>query len=297
MDAPPPGPIVVTGLTDRRAVRRMIEAGLRAARARLPVVERDPRGAEPVPAPILTVVTPLDEAGPADSVEGAWAGCSHLARAARRAVLDADDEPSRRLGRVLAAPITWTSRDPRNPLVIDHLDRGGDACVFENGALRLCAGGTRHDIVEARAVPELLGGVARRPLGGALCALGAAIALGLRITEARASLAMLEGPRYVRRYGVQVLLDRLEDGGAARESVRSLRELPAERRLVWRAVGALDGVVDGLADAAGVEVVDGLTLRELLRELRPGDALLALVGEGDRDAARLLDRYESGWDA
>lgn len=297
MDVQAPAPIVVTGLTDRRAVRRMIEAGLRSARARLPVLEHDPRGADPPTESILAVVTPLGERE-AEAPEGpVWSSCAAVAGAAQRAVLDADDDPCRRLGRALAVPITWTSRDPRNPLLLDHLDRGGDACVFEDGALRVCAGGTRHDIVDARSLPQLLGGAARRPLGDALCALGAAISLGLRLTEARASLAMLEGPRYVRRYGVQVLLDGLAEGGAARESVRSLRELPAERRLVWRAVGALNDDVDALADAAGADVVDGLTLRELLRELRPGDALLVLVDERDDEAGHLLDRYESGWDA
>ena len=289
-----PGPhVLVTGMTDRRSVRRTVQASLTAARVALSVAEHDPLAAPDDPASAvleLVVATAFGEPASERALEGAR---SRLARA-RRVVLDADDPASRRLGAELAAPVTWTTRDARNPLVLDHLDRGGDACLFEAGALRLAAGGTHHTVCEARALPALLGGIARRPLGAALAALGASVALGLPLTAARSGLAMLEGPRYARRHGVQVLLDHPADAGAVEESLRTLCELPAERRLLWRALPGLEPVADALAPGIGVEVWVEVTLRELLRSLRPGDALLVLVPEDDREVAPLVDRFESG---
>ena len=178
-------------------------------------------------------------------------------------------------------------------LVLDHLDRGGDACIFEEGALRLCAGGTRKDIATAGEVPALLGGAARRPLASALRGLGAAVALGLGLEQARAGLERLRGPRYIRREGVQVLAEQIEDTGATLESVRTLVELPAERRLLWRQPGELDGAVDELASAAGVEIVDGIALSGLLHETRAGDALLVLTGPEPGTVTAELDCYEA----
>jgi len=285
--------VLVTGMTDRRSVRRTVQASLTAAKVALSVAEHDPLGPEPDPggvAPELVVATAFGEPARERALESARAW---LARA-RRAVLDADDPSSRRLGVELAAPVTWTSRDPRNPLVLDHLQRGGDACLFEAGALRLAAGGAHHTVCEARALPVLLGGVARRPLGAALAALGATVALGLSLASARTGLAMLEGPRYARRHGVQILVDRPADAGAVEESLRTLCELPAERRLLWRALGGLEPVADALAPTVGIEVWVEVTLREVLRSLRPGDALLVLVPEDEREVGPLVDRFESG---
>lgn len=293
-----PLPVVVTGLTDRSSVICMLEASLESAGLSVPVLGLDPRegrGAEAVGGVgcALTVVTTLGSlASTGEGMETRGELDELLGRSAA-VVLDADELVSRNLARELGTPITWTSRDPRNPLVLDHLDRGGDACIFEEGALRLCAGGTRKDIATAGEVPALLGGAARRPLASALRGLGAAVALGLGLEQARAGLERLRGPRYIRREGVQVLAEQIEDTGAILESVRTLVELPAERRLLWRQPGELDGAVDELASAAGVEIVDGIELAGLLHETRAGDALLVLTGPEPGTVTAELDCYEA----
>lgn len=294
-----PLPVIVTGLTDRSSVIRMLGASLESAGLFVPVFGLDPAehwGAETVGEVgcALTVVTTLGSLGSTGDGMETRRALAELLKRSTAVVLDADELVSRELARSLGTPITWTSRDPRNPLVLDHLDRGGDACIFEEGALRLCAGGTRKDIAAAAGVPALLGGAARRPLASALRGVGAAVALGLGLEQARAGLEVLRGPRYVRREGVQVLADQVEDPGSILESVRTLVELPAERRLLWRRLGELDGAVYEPASAAGVEVVDGIELAGLLRETRAGDALLVLTGPEPGTVTTDLDGYEAG---
>ena len=98
-------------------------------------------------------------------------------------VLNADDPWVRSLvdrPRVRAdrKRIVWFSADPRNPLVVAHLGKGGMAYLLEDGWLVQATGARRTPLVRMAEVPGAYGGAAPYAAANALAAIAAARALG-----------------------------------------------------------------------------------------------------------------------
>jgi len=220
-----------------------------------------------------------------------------LARHSERVVLNADDPLCREGAKILDRPLIWFTLDPRNPLVLDHLGQGGDACVLDDDRLCLCAGSTREVIVPARELPLTLGGAARHQTANALAALGAAVGLGLSLDAIRSGLVHVRaGATHFRLGGCQVLVDRPRDRAGAEACLRTASELPAERRRVI--LGVEDTGLDELAGLVGIEVVPAVPreLRGVLRESTPGDLLLVLLDGEERSPEHYLsDLVARGW--
>ncbi|MGH7703261.1 MAG: Mur ligase family protein, partial [Gemmatimonadales bacterium] len=96
-----------------------------------------------------------------------------------RVVLNADDVELVAAARRVGAPITWISLDPSLPLVRQHLEAGGDACLLEAGELVLRRAGVREAVAPVADVPLTMSGAARHNVYNALGVIGLASAIGI----------------------------------------------------------------------------------------------------------------------
>ncbi len=111
---------------------------------------------------------------------------------AGRVVLNADDPRLVERGRRLSTPVIWFTLDPRHPLLAEHLERRGTACVLDDDMLEVAEGHAWREIVAVREVPIAFGGAARHNLANALGAIGVALALGFPDDAIRRGLVGFE---------------------------------------------------------------------------------------------------------
>jgi cyanophycin synthetase len=97
------------------------------------------------------------------------------------AILNADDPLVSAMASKVKGKVAYFSMDPDNPLIHDHLRRGGMAAVYENGYLSILEGEWTLRIEEARQLPVTMGGMAPFMIANALAACMAAFAQGVDI--------------------------------------------------------------------------------------------------------------------
>lgn len=115
---------------------------------------------------------------------------------ADRAVLDADAIGLRGVATRRTGSVIWCSLDASNPLIAEHLELGGDACLVDAGQLWLCAGPARVALATLDVLMPASGGLARERLQEALLFLGAAVALDLSLAAVRQALASGQSATY-----------------------------------------------------------------------------------------------------
>lgn len=201
-----------------------------------------------------------------------------LARGARRLVLDAMDPAWVRAARELDGSVTWIGTDASHPVLAEHLDRGGDVCLWAGDGLVLASGPSRESICGLHEIPALLGGAARFQVRNALAAVAAGVAMDFSLEQLRAGLTAV-GERdplrmgrgtSVASAGLRVIFDRVPDLLALESLVETAVCLPAERRRL------LVGERDEIHGAAWNQVLDRLELESVWFSPGPGREALAL---------------------
>ncbi|WP_430780174.1 cyanophycin synthetase [Actinoplanes sp. G11-F43] len=240
-------------------------------------------------------------------------------------VLNADDPWVRSLvdrPRVRAdrKRLVWFSLDPRNPVLTEHLARGGAAYVLHDGWLVQATGARRTPLTRLAEVPGAYGGAALHVAANTLAAIAAARALGARPERLADRLAEFDpatgnpGRGTLFRLGdVSLYVDYAHNPAALATTLRTLHRvwgpercvaavtLPGDRRADLLAASA-QVLADGLTrvvlyedeDRRGREPgeVAGLVEREM-RARRP--QLTAVRADGFRDAVtRALDLAAPG---
>lgn len=104
------------------------------------------------------------------------------------AVLNADDPMVAPMAQHVQAQVAYFSLNPDNPLIRQHIDRGGLAAVYENGYLSILKGDWTLRIEQAVNVPITMAGRASFMIANALAASLAAFAQGIAIEHIRAAL-------------------------------------------------------------------------------------------------------------
>jgi cyanophycin synthetase len=97
------------------------------------------------------------------------------------AILNADDSLVSAMASKVKGKVAYFSMQPDNPLIHDHLRRGGMAAVYENGYLSILEGEWTLRIEEARQIPVTMGGMAPFMIANALAACLAAFTQGVDI--------------------------------------------------------------------------------------------------------------------
>jgi len=182
-----------------------------------------------------------------------------VSRAARRLVVNGEDQELRSRVGAADCPITWFALDPAK------VGTKADAAVLDNDDLVVRVGGQETLRASVKKVPCTLGGAARHNVANALAALAAAEALGLSTESQREGLARFSG---------------------------SAEENPG--RLNVFELGDKETPVTALVDFAhnphGMEA-----LMTTARSLRPRRLLVLLGQAGDREDDALLGLAQEVW--
>ncbi|MGC9524476.1 MAG: cyanophycin synthetase [Limnospira sp.] len=105
------------------------------------------------------------------------------------AVLNADDRLVADMAKRVKGKVAYFSMQPDNPIVLEHVDNGGIAAVYEEGYLSLLRGGEPSIRVEQMAnVPLTLGGRAPFMIANVLAASLAAYVGGVSVAEISTAL-------------------------------------------------------------------------------------------------------------
>ncbi|GIF03499.1 cyanophycin synthetase [Actinoplanes siamensis] len=195
-------------------------------------------------------------------------------------VLNADDPWVRTLAarpRVRAdrKRLVWFGLDPANPVLTEHLGRGGTAYVLHDGWLVQATGDRRTPLMRVAEVPGAYGGAALHAAANALAAIAAARALGVRPETVAARLAEFDpivdnpGRGTMLRLGdVSIFLDYAHNPAALATTLRTLHRLWGADRCVAAVTLPGDRRDDLLAASAQI-LADGLTRAVLYDDRDP----------------------------
>jgi cyanophycin synthetase len=216
-------------------------------------------------------------------------------RAARAVVLNAEDDHCVAMAPALAdgVEVLYFSLDADNPVLLRHLDNGGRAVYFEDGAIVL-ANGARHEaIVDVRQMPVTLNGAARYNIANSLAAAAALAASGFGNAEIADGLKSFvsdwkHNPLRSNLFdvdGVTVIVDYAHNSAAYAALAETARAMSP---------GRLVGVVASPGDRRDADLVDiGVTCASGFDELvvyetenrgRAAGSVAARLVEGIRQA-------------
>lgn len=180
--------------------------------------------------------------------------------------------------------ITLFSLDPNAPAIVDHLARGRDVCVLQQGELRYRSAAQDLSLGAVRDMPLTLGGAASYNVANALAASAAALALGVPVAAIRGTLSTFgaspsDNPgRLVRlEYrGAQLIVDFAHNPDGWRALAGATRAIPSMRRIVVIGQGGDrdDQALDELAEAVWHDRPAVIVLKEMPKYARgrpPGE--------------------------
>ena len=104
------------------------------------------------------------------------------------AVLNADDPLVAAMAEKVRGKVTYFSMQPDNPLVLEHIRRGGLAAIYENGFITICEGEWQLRVESVKKAPVTMSGMAPFMIANALAACLAAFAQGVDIEHIRQGL-------------------------------------------------------------------------------------------------------------
>jgi cyanophycin synthetase len=112
-------------------------------------------------------------------------------------VLNADDFESLRIRERRAIKnsprnIFLYSMKFNNPDLVDHLNRGGDGCWVEDGAIYICRRGITQRLINVEEIPFTMGGMASFQVSNAMAAVAACISINTPIDRIKEGLRSFE---------------------------------------------------------------------------------------------------------
>jgi cyanophycin synthetase len=210
------------------------------------------------------------------------------------AVLNAEDPLVRGQAAGVRAAILWVSQDPEHPTVVAHRHVGGRAVVVEEGWIVEQWGEESQRIARLEELPITFGGRARHMVENALCATGAALALGLSGEVVAAGLRSFgthpddnAGRLHVYDlHGATVILDYAHNEEGLKYLLRLARGYLGEHGRLTTIIGTAGDRTDEALRELGrlaAEASDRVVVKETHRYLRgraSADEMTALYLEG-----------------
>lgn len=225
-----------------------------------------------------------------DDVAEVKATVARAVHAEGYAVLNAEDARVAAMSDVTRGQVVLFGRrrSPGRPRLLSHIAGGGTALVAERGWIVLYADGARVPVVRTSHVPLLLGGAADWAVENVLAGCAAAIAarvdlevvqraltrFGAGAAASPGRLELLEGR------GVRALIDYAHNADAMRRLMRTVRRLPARRRV--GVIGAPGDRRDAAIVAVGAAAasLDHVVLKEAYLRGRSPGSVATLLSEG-----------------
>jgi len=193
-------------------------------------------------------------------------------------VLNADDELLVKKSVEFPGTIIWFSLHDDNPVITQHVGKGGVAYVLaDNQLVRLDGdnlyGNNSETLCASSEIPITLGGAARHNVANALAAAALSGQLGVSIDDVRAGLRSMtqdDNPGRCNLYsinGVNVLVDFAHNPAAMQALFDMAQALPAKRRLLafGQAGDRPDDLIRELAQSAWRIGLDAVIVSELAK--------------------------------
>jgi UDP-N-acetylmuramyl tripeptide synthase len=168
-------------------------------------------------------------------------------RPAGRRVLNADDPLLWKLGMEAGPQVTWFSLGPLRAELREHLDRGGDLWMLDDGWLCELRGQERERVVDAAKIPATYDGTAIHNVANALGAAALSRALGVSTDDIRRGLESFGGTavdnpgrcQLETHRGIRVLLDFGHNPHGVRAMLSMARRLMGDRTdsRLWVSLG------------------------------------------------------------
>ena len=212
-------------------------------------------------------------------------------------ILNADDARLVAKAKGYAGRLGWFSLFADNPLVLDHVDKGGTAWVLDGEDLRRIGPGSRELLCASAEISITLGGAAKHNVANALAAAALSESLGVSLDDIRRGLTTItqdDNPGRCNVYdinGVTVLVDFAHNPAAMHSLFDMARALPAKRRLLsfGQAGDRPDQLIEELAHSAWTIGLDAVVVSELAdyrRGREPGEVFGLICDELKRCGAR-----------
>lgn len=111
------------------------------------------------------------------------------------AILNADNKHTLGMAKDLQCKIAYFSLDENNPVIKDHINKGGLAAVYENGYVTICKGTWKIRVEKAINIPLTYGGRATYNIGNILPTLLAGFIRNFKVEDMRVALqTFIPGP-------------------------------------------------------------------------------------------------------
>jgi UDP-N-acetylmuramyl tripeptide synthase len=231
---------------------------------------------------------------------------------AGRVVLNADDPLLFERGARLGVPVLWFTLEPAHAAVATHLARGGEACLYADGALIFARGRERREVVRVDQAPLTFGGAARHNIANALAAIGVATALELPFEAIAAGLRAFENtpalnPGRANVWdlgGVTAIVDFAHNPHGLEALAGMAAALPARRRaiVIGQAGDRDDESIRAFARGAWAMKPDRVFIKEMVVYLRGRErgVIPEMIDQELRKSgaeALVLERHDSEIDA
>lgn len=207
------------------------------------------------------------------------------------AVLNADDELVAAMAEKVKAAVAYFSMDPDNPLIQDHVARGGTVAVYEEGYVSILKRGWKLRIEKTLNIPLTLSGKAGFMIQNVLAATLATFLHGVSIDDIRVALgtftsSVAQTPGRLNLFDVgnyQVLVDYAHNAAGYEAIQATLKHWDCKRKV---------GIIGGPGDRRNQD------LREL-GVLAAQTFDVGIIKEDDdrrgRDPREVADLIEDGW--
>jgi cyanophycin synthetase len=111
------------------------------------------------------------------------------------AILNADNKHTAAMSKGLACKIAYFSMDENNPIIKEHIQKGGLAAIYENGFVTICKGTWKIRVEKAVNIPLTFGGRAAYNIANVLPTLLAGFIRNFKVEDMRVALAtFIPGP-------------------------------------------------------------------------------------------------------
>lgn len=111
------------------------------------------------------------------------------------AILNADNKWTAGMAKGLACKVAYFSMDENNPIILDHISKGGLAAIYENGYVTICKGTWKIRVEKAVNIPLTFGGRASYNIANVLPTLLAGFVRNYKVEDMRVALAtFIPGP-------------------------------------------------------------------------------------------------------
>jgi len=155
-------------------------------------------------------------------------------------VLNADDKWCRQMASVCTENIVWFSFNPQNPTVLEHLEAGGRAVVYQNGYITILDGDMVIPVARIYEIPIAMEGKAVFNVQNALAATAITYSMGVRVEEIRVGLSSFfpspaQTPgrmNFISFRGFDVLIDYAHNPRAYMNIFDLISKLEYKRRLL-----------------------------------------------------------------